>query len=146
MQIIGFNLTKIAAERKPNYNGNIVIGTNIEFPKVEKAKVELLKDSDAYKIDFEFKVFYDQKQEDKKDKKENLAEISFEGHILLAIGADDPKELHKALKKSDLPISLKEGFLNLLLRKCTARALELEDQLGIAFHMPFPKVKLEEKK
>ena len=53
MQIIGFNLTKVLAERSPDFTRS-AINTNIEFSNVEKEKVDLLKDAEAIKISFKF--------------------------------------------------------------------------------------------
>ncbi|MBS3091479.1 hypothetical protein J4217_03475 [Candidatus Pacearchaeota archaeon] len=153
MQIVGFNLTKILAERKLDLSENKSINTNIEFPKIEKEKIELLKDAEAYRIDFKFTVSYSKNQNQEKEKekdkeKDKAGEIAFQGNIILSIGKDEPKEIIKSLKKEELPLQMKEAFLNLLLKKCTAKALDLEDQLGLPFHVPFPRVKLqaEEKK
>jgi len=151
MQIIGFNFTRISAERHPGYKGKIAISTNIEFPLIEKEKVEIIKDSETYKIDFKLSIVYsdtEQKEEKEKSKKDlqKMGEVIFQGNMILALQKEDPKEISKALKKSDMPLSMKEYFLNLVLKKCTTKALDLEDQIGLPLHMPLPQVKIQEKK
>ena len=48
MQVIGFNFTKISAEREDKLE-RYSLNTNIEFTNLEKEEVELLKDSNAIK-------------------------------------------------------------------------------------------------
>jgi ribosomal protein L10 len=75
-----------------------------------------------------------------------LGEVIFQGNTIIGITKEDPKEIAKAFKKNEIPLNIKEFFLNLILTKCAAKALDLEDQIHLPFHVPLPKVKLQEKK
>ena len=67
MNILGFNLTKIAANRSSKILPNPMMNTNIEFLDVVKEEIEMLKENDAVKITFKFSVDYaDSKEKDKK--------------------------------------------------------------------------------
>lgn len=136
MQLIGFNLTKISGKREINYKRSKV-NTEIEFTGVEKDKVEMLKDSEAVKISFNFNVSY--KEEDSDEEQGN---ISFEGIILLSVTKEEAKEFQKEWKKKRVPKSSIVYLYNVILKKCSIIALQLEDDLGLPPHIPFPQVKL----
>ena len=94
MQVIGFNLTKMAGEKlqpqvtaKPN--------TSIEFTNLEKEKIDLLKDAEAMKISFKHEIVYENPE--KKEDKEGT--VSFQGNITLSVSKDESKEISKAWKK-----------------------------------------------
>lgn len=150
MQVLGFNFTKISAERFPHFKGKPKINTSVDFANVEKEKIDLIKDQETYKMDFKLVIIYSDQDEkgDSKDKKHQskLGEVIFQGNTLIGITKDDPKEMTKAFKKNEIPLPIKEFFLNLILSKCAAKALDLEDQIHLPLHIPLPRVKLEEKK
>jgi hypothetical protein len=146
MQILGFNFTKISAEKFPDFKGKANAGINIDFSNVKKEKLDLIKDLETYKSDFKLNISYSDIET--KDKKTNskLGEIIFGGNILIGISKEDPKEVAKAFRSNEIPIKIKEFFLNFILTKCATKALDLEDQLHLPLHIPFPQVKLQEKK
>jgi len=152
MQVIGFNLTKILAERFPDFKSG-PINTNIEFTNVEEDKVSLIKDSEVVKINFKYSVIYseqkEQKKQDKKkadkagsDKEESKrAEVSFEGNVLLTLSKDELKNIQKEWKKKQIPSGVQFPLYNLILKKCSIRAAQLEDELNIPPHLPIPQLR-----
>lgn len=135
MQVIGFNLTKISAEREPVLKPNNTINTNIEFKDVEKEQVALLKESDAVKLSFAFTVTYEEKE-----KKTQEAKISLEGFMVLSAEKDEIKDILKSWKKKEVPQNLKIPLFNVILQKCSLKALQLEEELNLPNHMPFPRI------
>jgi hypothetical protein len=150
MQILRFNFSKISAERFPDFKGKPKITTNVDFSNFDKQKNDLIKDQEIYKIDFKLVINYSDQEEKEsgKDKKSpsKLGEVTFQGHTLIGLSKDDPKDILKSFKKNEIPITVREFFLNLILSKCAAKALDLEDQIHLPYHIPLPKVKLQEKK
>lgn len=137
MQIIGFNFTKIQAERKMQLDSNLNINTNIEFTNLEKEKVELLqKDKESIRLSFKFSIMY--QKGDKKDNSE--ANVTFEGFMLLAAEIEESKDLLKEWKKKQVPQNLRLPFFNSILKRCSVKALQLEDELGLPNHMPIPQI------
>ncbi len=136
MQVIGFNLTKVLAERSPNFTRS-AINTNIEFSNVEKEKVDLLKDAEAVKISFKFSIIYEDRE--KKDKKNG--EVSCEGVIVLSTSKEEAKDFHKSWKKKEVPKDTMIPLYNVILKKCSVNALQLEDDLNLPPHIPFPQVR-----
>ena len=99
MNILGFNLTKIAANRSSKILPNPMMNTNIEFLDVVKEEIEMLKENDAVKITFKFSVDYaDSKEKDKKTP-EIEGKVEFEGIIILSASKDEAKDIFKFWKK-----------------------------------------------
>lgn len=133
-QIIGFNFTKISGERyvSPKESRDPKerkITTNILFTDIDKEKILVLKE-EAVKISFKFSVAYEPKR----------ADLVLEGVILLKANQDDMKEVLKEWKKKKLPDELHLPLFNLILNKCTLKALQMEEELDLPTHIPLPKV------
>lgn len=137
MRIIGFNLTKILAEKAQSSSPTQKINTNIEFINLDKEKIDILKDNDVLKISFKFSIFYTE-SEDKKESKQG--EIAFEGNVLLSTNKEESKEALKSWKKKELPSGFKIAMFNVILKKCTTKALFLEEEINLPSHIPFPQV------
>jgi hypothetical protein len=136
MQVIGFNFTKISAEKFPDFKTGRSINNKIEFTNLEKDKIDLIKDSEVVKIFFEYSlIFTEVEKSDKKD-----AEIIFKGFMVLSLEKDEAKEILKSWKKKELPPSLKITLFNILLKKCAAKSLTLEEELGLPPHMAIPQL------
>lgn len=141
MQILGFNLTKISASRIPEIVNNPIINTNIEFFNIEKEEMEFLKGDQSIKFSFKFSVDY-LKPEDK-DKKNPIfdGKIEFEGIIILSAEEKEVKDILKNWKKKQVVESVRIPLFNFILRKCSSKALDLEDQIGLNLHLPFPQIR-----
>lgn len=137
MRVIGFNFTKIFAERPKSFKRGS-ISTNVEFIDFDKEKVEFLKETDVAKLSFKYSVVYDSSEDKKADKK---AEISLEGIILLDVTKDELKELQKNWKKKNLSARIKIPLFNLILKKCSPKTMQLQDELNLPTHLPIPQIK-----
>ncbi len=146
MQLVGFNLKKIKAEKSPEFKRSN-INTNIEFTDVLKEKLELLKDADAVRISFIFTVSYTEAaqnpNQEKKEKEEEKkhAEVLFDGDIMLSSSKDESKELFKSWKKKQIPEQFRIPLINFILKRCSVKALSLEEELNLPAHIPFPQVR-----
>ena len=146
MQIIGFGFTRITAFKSEKFT-RTPTNTTIEFTDVKKEEINLLKDNnEGAKLNFRLSIDYTlQEQTDKKDKKEEKqdkqGEISFEGYVILSLSKEESKELHKSWKKKQMTPSLQIPLYNFLLRKCSPKAIDLEDEIGLPLHIPIPQLK-----
>ena len=147
MQLICFNLNKIKADKSPSFKRSS-INTNIEFIDVEKDKLDLLKDTEALKIAFIFSIAYTDVEKDKQEKKEetkeeikNEGEISFEGTVLFSANKDESKDLTKSWKKKQIPEQFRIPLINFILKRCSVKALSLEEDLNLPSHIPFPQIR-----
>ena len=138
MKILGFNLTKISAEKISSKLENVKINTNIDISEISEAKAdEMIKlKEDILTIKFTFILDYT-----------DYAKIEFQGILILAIDSKDSKEILKNWK-NDKKISdeFRISLFNLILRKSTLRALQLEEEIGIPLHLPLPSLKYPDKK
>jgi hypothetical protein len=131
MQIVGFNFEKIQAERKNQPKGKLQVSSNINIKSVSQEKIELVKDKPALKFDFEFKVEY----------KPSIAEISLQGSTLLLVEKEQAKEVIKKWKNKRIPDDIRIPLFNMILTKSNLKALQLEEELNLPTHIPFPRIK-----
>jgi hypothetical protein len=136
MQVIGFNFTKVLAEKEAGVY-KYTLNTNIEFTDIIKENLALLKDTRGLKIMFKYSVDYSN-EEKKKDKKMGLLE--FDGSIVFAVDKKEEKELLKGWKKKQMPPSFQIPFYNIVLKKCSPKAVYLADELGLPSPVPLPKI------
>jgi len=136
MQVIGFNFTKIFAEKETGA-GKYSLNTNIEFTDIKKETLGLFKDSRGLKITFKYSVVY---SDDSKKKEEKTGLLEFEGHIVFAADKTEEKELLKSWKKKQMPPSFQIPFYNLVLKKCSPKAVYLADELNLPSPVPLPKI------
>ena len=135
MQVIGFNFSKILAEREQEIK-QTSINTNIEFLDVTKEEVGLLKEGEAVKISFKYSVTYSETE--KSEKKDG--EITFEGNIVLAVTKEESKKLIDSWKNKTISTSTQIPLVNLILKKCSPKSAMLADELGIPSPLPLPKI------
>lgn len=131
-QMIGFNLTKISVEREKELKGQITIKYNIEIPEAKKEQLSLSKEKDVLSFNFKFKIDYEPK----------LANILFEGNVLLLAEPKETKDILKGWKKKGEGVVAAVRLLvyNTVLAKCSVKALELENDLNLPSHLPLPKL------
>lgn len=143
MKVIGYNLTKVLAEKKAEAKNINSINTSIEFVNIDKDKIESIKDFEVIKVDFTFTVSYET-QAEKKDSSLKVAKIEMEGNLIFAASKDEAKDLLKFAKKKDMPANIKVPLNNVVFKKCLTKALELEDSLNLPFHIPIPQATLQQ--
>ena len=136
MQIVGFNFKKISAEKSPDFKRSS-ISTNIEFTDLKKEKNEIIKEKDVIKINFKFAVVYG----DQEKKEEKNGEVSFEGILLLSAEKDEAKDFLKSWKKKEIPKVFTLPLYNFILKRCSIKALQMEEDIGLPSHLPLPQVR-----
>ena len=146
MQLIGFNLKKITASKSPDFKRG-AINTNIEFSDVVREKMDLLKDTEALKIAFTFSITYtekEQNQDAEKKSESNQGEVTFEGDILFSANKEEAKDITKSWKKKQIPEQYRIPMINFILKRCSEKALSLEEDLNLPSHIPFPQIRKQE--
>jgi hypothetical protein len=129
MRIIGFNLTKIAIERKEEIQGQLNINQNIDIKDVKKEKVPISED-EAIKINFNLQIDYS----------EDSAKVNFEGHVVLLPTKEELTKFLDSWKNKQIPEDSKIPLFNFIMNKCNIKALTLEDDLNLPTHIPLPKL------
>lgn len=133
--IVGFNFTKLSAEKNDVSKGKIDISNNIRIKDIIEENLSLGKDKhNVLKFNFEFTSKYEPA----------IGSILFEGEILYL---EDPKKIKELLsswkKDKKLPKELTAGLLNAILTKCNVQALILSQEVNLPAPIPMPKVQME---
>ena len=137
MKIIGFNIEELHAKKSFDFK-RTAISTDVLFTEVSKAKIDVIKNDEALKISFKFTVSY--KDSDKKDSNDKN-EVLIQGSMLLMVSKDESKEFIKSWKNKEIPKDKSLGLYNVILKKCSVKALQLEDEINLSPHIPFPQIR-----
>ena len=135
MKIIGFNLTKILVEKKETQEGKIQISQNIDIKDLIKDKI-LISNEEILNLKFHFVIDYSN----------NLGNIEFDGFLVILPEKNELKEFLKSWKDRKIPDELRVPLFNFIMSKCNIKALTLEDEIGLPFHIPMPRVNPQEEK
>ena len=139
MRVIGFNFTKISIERLKDTlepSEQLKISTQIDVPELKDVKSDILKTKEEIlAAKFVYGVNYDP----------GFAKVELEGKILMALDPKTAKEVLKQWKKKKMPDDFRILLFNVILKKSSLKALDLEEELNLPLHMPMPSFKKEEK-
>jgi hypothetical protein len=142
MRVIGFTFEKILAEKRESYKIGGSINTNIEFTDIKKEEFDLIKDKETLKVFYKADVNY-LNTDRKKESKDLDAQVSFEGSILVSTEKDESKEILKGWKNKKVSPTVQVPLYNFILRKCSTKAIILQEELNLPSHVPFPQIKLQ---
>ncbi len=134
MKIIGFTITKISAEKKKSSGGKLEIKNSMSIDNITEDKAEVFN-KPLLKFDFSYRIGYEP----------GFAEILISGTVLGLDDNDESKAILKEWKDKKFTSDVKITILNYIVNECLLRALNLEKELGLPPHMPFPKLKKETK-
>ncbi len=135
MKILGFNYDKINIERLKDLAEDFKINTHIDILDIKEISTGILKTKEqVIQLKFVYKITYDP----------GFAVIDLTGHFLLTLD-DEHKNLLKDWKKKNLSENFRTAMFNTIMRKASVKALELEDEMNLPLHMPFPVLKLDNK-
>lgn len=138
MAIIGFNFKKITAERKNYDQGAISTSLKLDIKEITPIKDSPFKDKEVFSFDFYFGIKYLQN-------KKEIAEVTFEGSVLYLADKDTAKMIKDQWKDKKLDDNLKTAILNTIMTKCNVKALDLEENLNLPFHLRLPHLQKSEK-
>ncbi|GIU68494.1 MAG: hypothetical protein KatS3mg001_344 [Candidatus Pacearchaeota archaeon] len=135
MKILGFNFTKVNAERLKEVSGKITINTEIDFPNFKELKQDFLKTKEPIlEASFSYKVKYEPE----------FAIVVIDGKILFSVDEKLAKETLKGWKKKNVPDEVRIPLINSVLKKASLKAMSLEDELNLPLHLPLPTFKKSE--
>lgn len=141
MQIIGFNFSKISAEKKESVSKH-QLASNVEVTNVESEDVGLLKDQEALKLSFKYSIVYQTLEKEKKTR--DLGSVNFEGYVIMSVSSEESKSLQDSWKKKKLSPEFQVPLSNFIMKKSTPKAVSLEDEVGLPYHVLFPQLKKSE--
>jgi len=129
MKVIGFNLSKILIQKKEKFEGKIEVNQNIDIKNISKDSISITKE-DILKIDFAFNINYSNE----------AAKLEFEGNLLLIPEKEELKEILKSWKDKKISDNTRIPLFNFIMSKCNIKALSLEDDLNLPYHVPMPRL------
>ena len=131
MTVVGFNFTKVNAEKKQAIKGKININNNVTIKNIEEIDLAFGKDQKGLKFRFEFIAKYDPE----------VASINLEGEVVYMIKVDEAKDILTMWKKEKkIAPGVMSKVLNTTLTKCNIQALILSNDLNLPAPIPLPKV------
>ena len=133
MRIIAFNLTKILVQKEEKTKDRIQVNQNINIEDIIEEKIPIT-DNKALKITFNLSINYS----------ENYAKLEFKGTILVLPEKDELKKFLESWKNKKIPEEFRVPIFNFIMDKCNVKALYLEDEMGLPFHVPMPKLTVQE--
>lgn len=127
---VGFNLSKVSIEREKEIKGKIEIKSNLNVTGIKKENIDLSKESDILGFEFSYVINYEPK----------IANIIFQGDVLVMVNREEVKEIFKKWKKKEIPDAVRLLVFNTVLIKCNIKALQLEEELNMPTHIPMPRL------
>jgi hypothetical protein len=133
MSIVGFNFTKISAERKNAVVGMVNINNSITLVDIADAKIGLSGDRGALRVSFTFTSDYTPE----------LATMTMAGDVLILVDSKTQAGVLESWSKSkQLPREIAEPEMNHILERCNIQALLLSKDLNLPSPVPLPKVQV----
>lgn len=137
MKILGFNFTKINSEKISNKTEGIKLKTNLDISDIKPVKSDFLDQKEKIiGVKFVYNINYEPE----------FAKISLGGNILISLDQETYDKVIEEWKNKSMPEEFRLKIFNLILKKSTLKALQLEEELNIPLHMPLPSLKFPEKK
>jgi hypothetical protein len=132
MRVVGFNLSKITAEKLKDSAESLKFNTKIDIPSIAPFKSDFLKSKDELlAVEFVYTVLYEPE----------FAKIEFKGSIVLSVEPKVAREILKGFKDKISSDDFRVFILNIIFRKANIRALQIEDELGLPPHIPLATLK-----
>jgi hypothetical protein len=129
MRLINFNFTKLYGERLKDTVSEIKFNTKIDILSISPLKSDFLRiKEELIKIEFKYSILYEP----------GLASIELGGIMVLSIEPRIAREVLKGWKEKETPEEFRLFMFNTILRKATLKALQIEEELNLPPHMPFP--------
>ncbi len=137
MKLLGFNFTKINVEKFKERVEDLKINTRINVADITTAKSDFLRTKEEILgIKFNYGLDYEP----------GLAKIDLEGSLVLGVDSKQAKDVLLRWKKKEMPEDFRHVLFNLVLRKASLRALQLEEEMNLPIHLQLPTLKIEDKK
>jgi len=136
MRLLGFNFTKIQVEKFKDSVEGLKIGTRIDVSDIKTAKTDLLKSKEEIlAVKFTFGLDYEP----------DMAKLDFEGNFVISVDSKKAREVLKQWKDKKMPEDFRTTLFNIVLRKSSLKALQLEEEMNLPIHMQLPTLRIQDK-
>jgi hypothetical protein len=131
MKLAGFNFTKISVEKLKNQTEGVKINTNIDISEIGEVKSDMFKlREQMIAISFTNTISYDPE----------FAKVELAGTMIIGVESKLARDILKEWKDKKIPEEFRLDLFNIIIRKCSVKALELEEDLNLPLHIQMPKV------
>ncbi len=135
MRLIGFNFNKINTEKFKDKVENLKINTKINVSEIKNIKSDFFKTKEEIiEVKFDYFINYDP----------DFAKIELAGSVILAIEAKIAKDILKQWEDKKMSEDFRIMLFNIILRKSSLRALQLQDEMNLPPHISLPTLKKQE--
>lgn len=135
MRIVGFNFTKISAEKfETTAKTKPKISMGIDVSSLDKQKISAIN-QDVFKTEFTFNIKY-----------EKLANFDIKGFVFFTTDPKMVKDIQKKWKDKKIPDAIRIPLFNFILTKCNLRVLSFEEEFNLPTHIPFPRIEKQQSK
>jgi hypothetical protein len=137
MKIVGFNFNKISVKKDDKVRPKeLKMNTNMEIEDLTQTNSDLFKSKEELLvISFKYDIKYEP----------DFAKVSFKGKVIVSIEPKESKQILKQWKKKEIPEEFRMAIFNVILNKANVKALQLEEELNLPFHVPMPTLRPQEK-
>ena len=136
MKLLGFNFSKIHIEKLKDKVEGLKISNKIDVSEITEAKADMLKlKEEVLAVKFNFGLDYEPE----------MAKIDLEGNLILSLDSKRAKDVLKQWKDKKMPEEFRLPLFNLILRKCSLKALQLEEEMNLPIHFQLPSLKVQNK-
>lgn len=133
MKIISFNFTKMNIEKRSASLDNLKIESRVNLSSIEEAKIENTKTPEGFlTVKWKYSINYSP----------NIANIDFEGVILISLDKKEASEVLEQWKLKKLNDDFNIKILNAIVKKSSIKAIQLEEDFGLPIHFKLPGFKL----
>lgn len=134
MKIIGLTIDSISAEKKKVKAAKLQLQNNLSITNISEDKVEFF-DKPVLRFDFLHSINYEP----------GLAEVKVIGTVLALGESEEVKNILKDWKNKKFEHDSKILILNYIVNECLLKMLNLEKEIGLPPHIPFPRLKKDSK-
>jgi len=132
MKLAGFNFNKINVERSGELPKELKINSNIDVLNIKDVKSDFFKVKEQLvEVSFNYKINY----------LPDYATLELGGNIILSLEPKIARDVLAQWKEKKMPVEFKIALFNFIIRKSSVKALQLEEEMNLPYHIPFPSVK-----
>lgn len=131
MTVVGFNFTKMLAEKRNPIKGRVNINNNISITNVQETTLPLDKSKAALQFDFTYSSKFEP----------NVGKVELEGSLIFLQEKPMIKKIQDGWKKNkEILPEVMTPIMNQVLAKCNVEALFITRDLNLPSPIPLPKV------
>jgi hypothetical protein len=146
MKVVGFNLISFSASRQSIPLPALTLKSDIKVTDIKLDNLPFIKEGEALQFHFEISFNYmdneniNDNKSPKKNKTSPYGQINIKGIIIATTPKEESQKILQSWKKKEIPKEVRYPLYNLIFSKCSVKAMQWEEELGLPYHIPMPKI------